>query len=144
MDLSKVLVISGKPDLSELVSQTRTGAIVKNLVSGVKYPVFHNDRMSALAEIRIFTNDGDEPLEDVFTNLHKVQEGNPIAFDIKKAEHDQLFDLFAKALPQYDTYRVHTSDVKKVFTWYNILLNAGKFVESASEENQDAESSKQE
>ena len=40
MDLTSILVISGKPDLSELVSQTKGGAIVKNLVTGQKYPVF--------------------------------------------------------------------------------------------------------
>ena len=40
MDLSNILVIAGKPDLSELVSQTKGGAVVKNLVTGQKYPVF--------------------------------------------------------------------------------------------------------
>ena len=29
-------------------------------------------------------------------------------------------------LPDYDRDRVHASDVKKLFTWYNILLAAEK------------------
>ena len=44
MDLSNILVIAGKPDLSELVSQTKGGAVVKNLVTGQKYPVFKKRR----------------------------------------------------------------------------------------------------
>lgn len=35
MDLSNILVISGKPDLSELVSQTKGGAIVGTLIVGL-------------------------------------------------------------------------------------------------------------
>ena len=114
MDLSNILVIAGKPDLSELVSQTKGGAVVKNLVTGQKYPVFKNDRISSLGEIRIFT-DSDEP---------------------KKAEGKELFDLLEKALPDYDRERVHTSDAKKLFAWYNVLLAAGKitFDEEAKEE----------
>jgi len=29
-------------------------------------------------------------------------------------------------LPDYDRERVHTSDAKKLFAWYNVLLTAGK------------------
>ena len=36
MELSNILVVAGKPDLSELVSQTKGGAIEKNLVTGQK------------------------------------------------------------------------------------------------------------
>ena len=54
MDLSNILVIAGKPDLSELVSQTKGGAVVANLVTGQKYPVFKNDRISSLGEIRLW------------------------------------------------------------------------------------------
>ncbi len=32
---------------------------------------------------------------------------------------------FAEVLPDYDRDRVHVSDMKKVFMWYNILLGAG-------------------
>ena len=55
MELNNILVISGKPDLSEVISQTKNGAIVKNLVTGVKFPVFRNERISSLGEIRIYT-----------------------------------------------------------------------------------------
>ena len=126
MDLSNILVVSGKPDLSELVSQTKGGAVVKNLVTGQKYPVFKNDRISSLGEIRIFTESDERPLDEVMQAIYKVLEGKPTPFEPKKAEGKELFALLEKAMPDYDRERVHTSDAKKLFAWYNILLGAEK------------------
>lgn len=138
MDLTNILVISGKPDLSELVSQTKGGAVVKNLVTGQKYPVFKSDRISSLGEIRIFTETDERPLEEVMQAIYKVLDGQPTAFEPKKADSKEMFALLEKALPDYDRERVHTSDVKKLFSWYNILLAAGKitFEEESAEEGE--------
>ena len=128
MDLTNILVIAGKPDLSELVSQTKGGAVVKNLVTGHKYPVFKNDRISSLGEIRIFTDSDERPLDVVMQSLFKVLDGQTTAFDPRKADSKDMFALLEKALPDYDRDRVHASDVKKLFSWYNILVGAGKVV----------------
>ena len=144
MQLQNILVISGKPDLNELVSRNRGGAIVENIVTGQRMPVFQNDRISALAEIRIYTNSGETPLEDVFKNIKTKQDSKPIDFDPKKADGKMLFDYFGQILPDYDTERVHASDVKKVLHWYNILLAAGKLEdepEAAEEKTEVAEKS---
>ncbi len=137
MDLSNILVISGKPDLSELVSQTKGGAVVMNLVTGQKYPVFKNDRISSLGEIRIFTDTDERPLEEVMQAIYKHLDGKATAFDPKKADGKEMADLLAVVLPDYDRERVHTSDMKKLFAWYNILLAANKitFDEEKTEEN---------
>ena len=139
MDLTNILVIAGKPDLSELVSQTKGGAIVKNLVTGQKYPVFKNDRISSLGEIRIFTDTDERPLDEVMQSIHKILDGKPTPFEPKKADGKELFTLLEKALPDYDRERVHTSDPKKLFAWYNVLLAAGKitFDEPATEEKEE-------
>lgn len=126
MDLSNILAIAGKPDLSELVSQTKGGAVVANLVTGQKYPVFKNDRISSLGEIRIFTDSDERPLDEVMQNIFKRLDGKATDFDPKKAESKVMFDLLAEVLPDYDRERVHASDVKKLFSWYNILQAAGK------------------
>jgi hypothetical protein len=137
MDLTNILVISGKPDLSELVSQTKGGAVVKNLVTGQKYPVFKNDRISSLGEIRIFTETDERPLEGVMEAIYKHLEGKATAFEPKKAEGKELADLLAAVLPDYDRERVHTSDMKKLFAWYNVLLNAGKITFEEKEEEKE-------
>lgn len=142
MDLSNILAISGKPDLNELVSRTKNGAIVKNLVNGQKFPVFSSNSISQLSEIRMFTIDDEKPLEEIFESTYNLLEGKPTDFDPKKADSKELFDMLAKVLPNYDTDRVHASDAKKLFSWYNILLNAGKL--TPTEEDKEAESAEAE
>ena len=134
MELANILVIAGKPDLSEIVSQTKGGAIVKNLVTNQKYPVFHNDRISSLAEIRIYTTVDERPMEDVFQAIYNKEEGKKLTFDPKKASNADLFGYFGEVLPDYDTERVHASDIKKVLYWYNILLAANKLEPTEKEE----------
>ena len=140
MDLSNILVVAGKPELSELVSQTKGGAVVKNLVTGQKYPVFKTDRISSLGEIRIFTENDERPLEEVMQSIHKVLDGKPTPFEPKKADGKEMFALLEKALPDYDRERVYTSDVKKLFAWYNILLGADKITFDEPEAAQEGES----
>lgn len=134
MDLTNILAISGKPDLNEMVSRTKNGAIVKNLVNGQKFPVFSSNSISQLSEIRMFTTEDEKPLEEIFQNAYNILEGKPTDFDPKKADSKELFDLLAKVLPNYDADRVHTSDAKKLFSWYNILLAAGKLTPTEEEE----------
>ena len=143
MDLSNILVIAGKPDLSELVSQTKGGAVVKNLVTGQKYPVFKNDRISSLGEIRLFTETDELPVEEVMQAIFRKLEGKPTDFDPKKAESKVMFDLLGEVLPDYDRERVHASDVKKLFMWYNVLLNADK-ITLDEEKPEEAQADKQE
>ena len=126
MDLSKILAISGKPDIYELVSQTKNGAIVESLADKKRCPVFKTDKISSLNEISIFTTDEEKPLREVFQSIYKKEEGKNIAFDIKKTPSKDLFSYFKEILPNYDTEHVYASDVKKVYQWYNLLNAAGK------------------
>ena len=146
MDLSNILAVAGKPDLNELISRTKSGAIVKNLVTGQKFPVFSTNSISPLSEIRMFTTTDEKPLEEVFENIYKVLEAKPTDFDPKKADSKVLFDLLGKVLPDYDTERVHASDTKKLFSWYNVLLAAGKLeptLEEAAEAQPEAAAEKE-
>lgn len=113
MDLSKILVISGKPGLFELVSQTKGGAIVESLIDHKRCPVFHNDRISSLNEISIFTDDDDKPLREILQDIFRKENEQAVAFDPKKASNDEVFKYFGEVLPNYDHDRVHASDVKK-------------------------------
>lgn len=126
MDLSKILVVSGKPGLYELVSQTKGGAIVESLVDHKRVPVFQHDRISSLNEISMFTMEDDKPLRDILQDMFRKEDGKALTFDIKKMANGDAFAYFAQVLPNYDTERVHASDVKKLMQWYNILVNAGK------------------
>jgi hypothetical protein len=82
-----------------------------------------NARVSALTEISMFTEGEDIALADVFTNIWNYTEGKEAISHKESA--DKIVAEFAKVLPEYDRDRVHVSDMKKCFAWYNILVNAG-------------------
>ena len=42
-----------------------------------------------------------------------------------KESDDKLKSYFREILPEFDEDRVYTSDIKKIFNWYNILQPKG-------------------
>ncbi|MFM2293449.1 MAG: hypothetical protein RIS29_3262, partial [Bacteroidota bacterium] len=41
-----------------------------------------------------------------------------------KADNDKLRKYMSEILPDYDRDRVYPSDMRKLFSWYNILITA--------------------
>ena len=122
MDLSKIVSISGKPGLYVIKSQAVGRLIVESVLDGKCIPAFARDRMSSLEEISIFSTDDDRPLKEVFKMIHEKM-GDKIDFDFKKAGSDELREKFAFVMPDYDTEAVYPSDMKKVFAWYQMLMD---------------------
>lgn len=122
MDLSKIVSISGKPGLYQVKSQAIGRLIVESVVDGKCMPAFARDRMSSLEEISIFSTDEDRPLKEVFMMIHEKM-GDKVDFDYKKASNDELREKFALVMPDYDEEAVYPSDMKKVFAWYQMLVD---------------------
>ena len=122
MDLSKIVSISGKPGLYQVKSQAIGRLIVESVVDGKCMPAFVHDRMSSLEEISIFSTDEDRPLKEVFKMIHEKM-GDQVDFDYKKASNDELREKFAFVMPDYDEEAVYPSDMKKVFAWYQMLMD---------------------
>ena len=122
MDLSKIVSISGKPGLYVIKSQAVGRLIVESVVDGKCSPAFARDRMSSLEEISIFSTDEDRPLKEVFKMIHEKM-GDKVDFDYKKASNDELREKFAFVMPDYDEEAVYPSDIKKVFAWYQMLMD---------------------
>ena len=122
MDLSKIVSISGKPGLYVIKSQAIGRLIVESVIDGKCSPAFARDRMSSLEEISIFSTDEDRPLKDVFKMIHEKM-GDKVDFDYKKASPEQLREKFAIVMPDYDEEAVYPSDMKKVFAWYQMLVD---------------------
>lgn len=95
--------------------------------------------LATLADISIYTMEGEVKLKDVFLKLKEVL-GDADA-PSPKAEADELKALFEKALPDYDGDRFYVSHMKKVVEWYNQLKNFASldFVEDEEEEAPEAE-----
>lgn len=121
MDLSKILSISGKPGLFKLIGESKSNIVVESLIDGKRGPAFSHERISTLKEISIYTETDDVQLEEVFKKIYEMQEGKPV-MNPKKASSGDLKALFEKILPDYDREAVYVSDMKKVLTWYNFLL----------------------
>jgi len=140
MDLSKVVSISGKPGLYVVKSQAVGRLIVESVVDGKCSPAFARDRMSSLEEISIFSTDEDRPLKEVFKMIHEKM-GDKVDFDFKKASNDELREKFALVMPDYDEDAVYPSDMRKVFAWYQMLMdkNLLDFTEEETQPEAEAE-----
>ena len=121
-----ILAISGKPGLYKLVTRGKNNLIVEALdATHRRMPAFATDRITSLADIAMFTETDDIPLMDVLENLKTLEDGKKATVDPKKASTKELQDYFTKVLPEWDRDRVHVSDIKKLISWYNILIEAG-------------------
>jgi hypothetical protein len=123
MELKDILAISGQPGLYKYVAQSMRGVIVESLTDGKRMNASATSRVSALTEISMFTEGEDIALADVFTNIWNYTEGKEAISHKESA--GRITEEFAKVLPEYDRDRVHVSDMKKCFAWYNILVKAG-------------------
>jgi len=120
--LDGILSISGQPGLFKVVSQTKNGIIVESLETKKRFPTYTSSKVSALSDIAIFTSEEEVPLADVFKKIFTVE--NKGKSSVTKASSDsEIKEYFEDILPTYDKDRVYVSDMKKVLTWYNVLLS---------------------
>ncbi|MGL5271887.1 MAG: DUF5606 family protein [Phocaeicola sp.] len=139
--LKTILSVSGKPGLYNLLSQGKNMLIVEAIETKKRMPIYSHERVISLGDIAMYT-DGDEvPLREVLESLKQKENGAKASIDQKKASPDELHAFFAEVLPSYDRDRVHISDIKKLITWYNLLIENGisEFAEAAEESTEVAE-----
>lgn len=132
--LRKILAITGKPGLFKILSQGKGMLIVEELGSGKRLPVHARDKVVSLGDIAIYTESGDTALGEILDKTYAH-------FDGKKADikaiiaGDGLRKEFEAIVEDFDRDRVHDNDIKKLFQWYNILVDNGftKFAEEQAE-----------
>ena len=138
----KVLFIAGKPGLYKLLSRSNNGLIVEALdATHKRQPAFGTDRITPLNDIAMYTNGDEVPLTKVLESMKTLEEGKKAAVNHKTAGGEELREYFAKVLPDFDRERVHTSDIKKLISWYNILVENGitDFEEQQEQQEQQKE-----
>ena len=123
MDLKGIIAISGKPGLYKVAAQGRNNIIVQSLDNDKKFPAFASDKISALDDISMYTNEKDVPLTEVLTLLAEKEDFK--ASISAKEDPKKLREYLVTFLPNYDAERVYDTDVKKLFQWYNILIEKG-------------------
>lgn len=119
-----ILSISGKPGLYRLVSRGKNTLIVENLQTGKRMPVYPHDKVISLADIAIYTEGEDMPLGDVLEKVKATTDGKTV--DLKAFATDEaLREYFGTILPEFDRDRVYTTDIRKLFSWYNLMIANG-------------------
>lgn len=125
--LRTILVISGKPGLYKLITRGNNNLIVETVdAQKRRLPVFNSERVVSLGDISIYTDDDSEvKLSEVFENISKAYKAKTVDLSAKKASDDEIVAFFTKALANYDRDRVRINDMRKVLSWYNLLISAG-------------------
>lgn len=123
MELSDIVAVAGKPGLFKILKPTRTGVILESMDQQKKKLVATgNHRVSALNEISIYTLDeeGSRPLDEILHRIHEEFGDDP---GLDSSSSPEEFSSFLKhILPDYDTERVYASDIKRLVSWYKVLL----------------------
>ena len=132
-DLAKILSVRGQRGLFSYIAQSRNGAIAESLRDHKRTNFAANSGITTLADISIYTLEGELKLKEVFLKLQEVL-GDADA-PTSKAAPEEIKALFDKAIPDYDGDRFYVSHMKKVVDWYNELRNYASldFVEEEEE-----------
>lgn len=137
-DLAKILSVSGQRGLYEYIAQARNGAIAESL-SDKKRTTFPNtSRISSLADIAIYTSEGEMRLDEVFLAIKEAlgEDSAPS----HKASEKEIVALFQKAIPNYDEDRFYLSHMRKVLDWYSQIVEFKSldFVKRDDEQQEEA------
>ncbi len=131
--LSKILSITGRPGLYRLISTNKNLNIVESLADGKRIPVYPQEKVVALSDVSIYTKDGDAPLRAVLKKIQEKENGRKVALD-SKSSGSELLTFLESVLPDYSRESVYASDVKKMISWYNILMENKISLEEEEEE----------
>ena len=105
-----------------MLSQGRNMFIVESVDAAKKrIPVYNSDKIVMLDDIAIYTDTEEIPLREVFAKIHEKENG-VLSFDIKSATPEELVEFFESVMPDYDRERVYLTHIKKIYSWYNILV----------------------
>ena len=134
----RILTVSGKPGLYRLLSSGRNMFIVEAIdASHKRMPVYNSDKVVMLDDLAIYTDTEEVPLRNVFAAIYEKEQA-VLSFDIKSSTPEELVEYFETIMPDYDRERVYLTHIKKIYSWYNILVANG-VTEFTVDESQDEE-----
>ena len=133
-DLTKILSVSGEHGLFAYIAQGRNGIIAESLETGNRQLFGPNAKVSALADISIYTDETDVPLREVLTAMAEKLSQGPAPDP--KSDNRTIKNFFAEVIPNYDEDRFYVSHMKKILGWYEVLRTHASldFVEEEKEE----------
>ena len=121
MEFKDIISISGMPGLFSLVATKSNGIVVKSLEDDkTQFVSSRIHGISSLDNISVYLEQ--EETTELRKVLRDMQEKETEAgLPDPKADPKALQSYFKKIVPNYDSEKVHVSDMKKMVRWYNIL-----------------------
>ena len=150
MNFKDIATVAGKPGLYKILKPTRSGVVLESMdEKKAKLVAGMAQRVSVLSDISIYTltEEGAEPLESVMKKIEAEYQGD-LGLD-SNADDSELRAFLKSVLPEFDSARVYTSDIKKLVSWYKLIRSVAPEVlqesneeqkESSSEESEEKES----
>lgn len=118
MEYNKLISITGKPGLFEMLSTRADGAVVRSLEDNVtKFVSSRQHQFSHLESIEVYTQKENVTLKEIFIAMSNAEEKVPEA----NSDPKTLKSYFEKVYPDMDFDRVFNSDQKKMVKWFHIL-----------------------
>lgn len=141
IDLTGIISISGQPGLFKVVAQSKNGIIVENLTDKKRVAISSTAKVSSLEDISMFTTGEDKPVREIMKSIFDKEKGGAVAVN-SKSDDKAITAYFESVLPEYDKDRVYTSNMRKLFNWYNTLQVTGnlKVAETADKKEEEASS----
>ncbi|MDR1645684.1 MAG: DUF5606 domain-containing protein [Tannerellaceae bacterium] len=142
--LKTILSVSGRPGLFKLVSKGKNMFIVESLIDKQRIPMYAKDKAVPLADITVYTDGENEPLPVVLTQIRDKENSEKISLNLSAAKPDELRAYLATVLPHFDRERVYPNDIRKILSWYNLLITSGITDFTPEEKPQQEEPSEEE
>lgn len=142
MNIDGIISISGKPGLFKVVAQSKARIIIEDIETNKRRPAFGTDRVIALNDITVFGYAEDLTLLEVFDKIYDKTKGKK-AID-HKSDISELRDFFESAWEDYNDEEVRDHDIKKIFQWYNMLIENGILKKEEPKKKASAKKAKQE
>jgi len=122
--LKKIVSISGKTGLFQVISHGKNMLIVESLADKKRMPAYTSEKVVSLGDVSMFTVAEDKPLAEILEAMKAKENGVASSVD-PKSDAETLRTYFAEIVPDFDRERVYPTDIKKLIQWYNLLITAG-------------------
>lgn len=122
ISISDVVSLAGAPGLHQVVKKDERAIVIESIDEKKKRQLVKGSMMlSKLSDITMYTEDEEgELLATIFQNIkEKYGEELPVT---KKSSNTELMEFLGEVLPGYDKERVYPSNVKKLVSWYGIII----------------------
>jgi len=136
MEFEKIIAVSGKPGLFQIISQSKNAVIAESLLDNKRVAINASSNISLLDNIAIYSYEGDVKLATIFKTMFEKEGGKETISH--KSSNQEVLSYFLEVLPDFDEDRVYASNIKKVIQWYNLLVKSGMDLSKIKDEEEEA------